>query len=142
MYEEPNELKNRIVQLSNEELIRMVNFDHEQYREEALGYARAEMDRRGLKIAPVASEDYSREEEEEELAAPDGEYLRSYEAAGPQANPISEVGFKVFRGSLASWDELFSQAAAFATEIGPLKLINISHSEDDNEGVVTVWYWT
>ncbi len=141
MYEEPNELKDRIVRLSNEELRQMVNVDHEQYREEALGYARAEMERRGLKIAPVASEDYSREEEEE-IAAPDGEYLRSSEAVETEANPTSEVGFKVFRGSLASWDELFSEAAAFATEIGPFKLINISHSEDDNEGVVTVWYWT
>jgi len=53
----------------------------------------------------------------------------------------SKVQFKYFRGTLSSWDQLFTQAAAYATEIGPDRLITISHSEDDNDGVVTVWYW-
>lgn len=52
-----------------------------------------------------------------------------------------EVGFEVFRGSLVTWDDLFQQAAEFATQIGKDKLIGISHSCDKNEGVVTVWYW-
>ena len=145
MYDELSGLRNRIAQLSNEELRQMVNVDYEQYRAEALNYARAEMEKRGLKIAPVATEDSSPEVEEavdEETAVQDGEYSSPYEEVGQQAGPISEVGFKVFRGTLASWEQLFSDAAAFATEIGPLKLINISHSEDANEGVVTVWYWT
>ena len=55
--------------------------------------------------------------------------------AGEQAT------FEVFRGSLSSWHTLFSQAAEFATRVGPRRLISISHSEDRNEGVVTVWYW-
>jgi hypothetical protein len=52
-----------------------------------------------------------------------------------------QATFEVFRGTLASWHTLFSEAAAFATEVGPRRLISISHSEDRNEGVVTVWYW-
>ena len=52
-----------------------------------------------------------------------------------------QASFEVFRGSLASWHTLFSQAAAFATRVGPRRLISISHSEDQNDGVVTVWYW-
>ncbi len=51
------------------------------------------------------------------------------------------VAFEVFRGTLTSWQQLFTEAAAFATRVGPDRLITISHSEDANEGVVTVWYW-
>ncbi|HRH45525.1 MAG TPA: hypothetical protein PKY82_28055 [Pyrinomonadaceae bacterium] len=51
------------------------------------------------------------------------------------------VKFEHFRGTLISWQSLFQQAADFATSIGKEKLISISHSEDNNEGVVTVWYW-
>ena len=47
----------------------------------------------------------------------------------------------MFRGTLATWEELFAEAAAFATEIGPERLITISHSEDDCDGVIAVWYW-
>ena len=52
-----------------------------------------------------------------------------------------QASFEVFRGSFASWHTLFSQAAEFATRVGPRRLISISHSEDQNDGVVTVWYW-
>ena len=52
-----------------------------------------------------------------------------------------QARFEVFRGTLASWHTLFSDAAAFATSVGRDRLISISHSEDQNEGVVTVWYW-
>jgi hypothetical protein len=51
------------------------------------------------------------------------------------------VTFKMFRGTIASWDELFTEAAAFATTLGPNRLITISHSEDQQDGVVAVWYW-
>jgi len=51
------------------------------------------------------------------------------------------VQFEVFRGVWASFPTLFQQAAAFATEIGQARLISISHSEDQSDGVVTVWYW-
>jgi hypothetical protein len=48
----------------------------------------------------------------------------------------------MFRGTLATWDDLFARAAYFATEVGPEHVLNISHSADDSDGVVTVWYWT
>jgi hypothetical protein len=51
------------------------------------------------------------------------------------------VRFEIFRGALMSWSELFRRAADFASGIGPDRMINISHSADHNEGVVTVWYW-
>ena len=51
------------------------------------------------------------------------------------------VGFEIFRGSFASWDELFGKAARFATELGETRVINISHSCSGTDGVVTVWYW-
>ncbi len=51
------------------------------------------------------------------------------------------VRFRVFRGIMASWETLFQGAADFATSLGPERLIAISHSEDQNDGVVTVWYW-
>jgi hypothetical protein len=47
--------------------------------------------------------------------------------------------FKVFRGSLTTWNELFRQAADFASGIGPDRVIGISHSADHSDGVVTVW---
>ena len=51
------------------------------------------------------------------------------------------VRFMEFRSSLKSWNDLFSEAAGFATTIGPERLISISHSEDQAKGVVAVWYW-
>ena len=50
--------------------------------------------------------------------------------------------FHKVRGTLATWDELFARAADFATDIGPERVLNISHSADQGDGVVTVWYWT
>ncbi len=53
---------------------------------------------------------------------------------------LTEVKFKVFRGVLATWENLFNQAAEFASDVPQEKLISISHSEDKSDGVVTVWY--
>ena len=47
----------------------------------------------------------------------------------------------MFRGTLATWDDLFSEAAEFATKLGRERLITISHSADQSNGVVAVWYW-
>jgi hypothetical protein len=52
------------------------------------------------------------------------------------------VRFEVFRGTFATWQELFEQAAEFATQVGRERLISISHSEDKDDGVVSVWYWS
>ena len=51
------------------------------------------------------------------------------------------VRYEIFRGIMAPWPELFEKAAVFATELGPRRLISISHSEDQNDGVIAVWYW-
>jgi len=51
------------------------------------------------------------------------------------------VQFQVFRGVWTSFEALFCEAAEFASSLGPERLISISHSEDENDGVVTVWYW-
>jgi len=51
------------------------------------------------------------------------------------------VAFRYFDSRWQSWTEVFQEAADFATRIGPERLISISHSEDDNDGVVAVWYW-
>jgi hypothetical protein len=51
------------------------------------------------------------------------------------------VEYRIFRGILKGWDELFAEAAEFATRIGRERLVGISHSEDKNDGVVAVWYW-
>ncbi len=52
-----------------------------------------------------------------------------------------KVAFEVFRSALSSWKSLFAEAARYATGVGPDRVITISHSEDANEGVVTVWFW-
>ena len=51
------------------------------------------------------------------------------------------VRFMEFRSSFKSWNDLFSEAAEFATTLGRERLISISHSEDQGKGVVAVWYW-
>jgi len=51
------------------------------------------------------------------------------------------IKYRFFRGVLASWDDLFTQAAEFAQEIEPQRLINVSHANSGGDGTVTVWYW-
>jgi hypothetical protein len=53
----------------------------------------------------------------------------------------STVRFKMFQGTFARWEELMAKAAAFATTVGRERLITIAHSEDENDGVIAVWYW-
>lgn len=52
-----------------------------------------------------------------------------------------KVQFEIFRSDVNSWQNLFEQAANFATLIEREKIINISHSADNGTGIVTVWYW-
>lgn len=60
----------------------------------------------------------------------------------PQAGILkSRLEYQIFRGVLSTWDDLFRQAADFANELGPERVVSISHSEDRNDGVVAVWYW-
>ena len=52
-----------------------------------------------------------------------------------------EVKHQIFKSWTKSWETLCAEAAAFATEKGRDRVINLSVSEDQNEGVVIVWYW-
>lgn len=51
------------------------------------------------------------------------------------------VKFKIFKSSIKSWPDLCAEAAAFASEQGRDRLINVSVSEDHSDGVIIVWYW-
>ena len=53
-----------------------------------------------------------------------------------------EAKYKMFRGTMTTWDDLFDDAAQFATELGEMRVINVSHSCAGSDGVVTVWYWS
>lgn len=52
------------------------------------------------------------------------------------------VSYQKFESASQSWDELFAQAAEFASSLGQERLISISHSDSHYLGVVTVWYWS
>jgi len=60
----------------------------------------------------------------------------------PGTPPKWRLTYRKFRGRLATWEQLFSEAAAFANEAGPDRIVNISHSADGGDGVVVVWYLT
>ena len=55
---------------------------------------------------------------------------------------MRRLTFRAYRSTTAPWQELFAAAARFASDIGPERVLNISHSADEDDGVVTVWYWT
>lgn len=56
---------------------------------------------------------------------------------------------RLFESKTESWDELCTEATAFATEIGRERLINISVAASGGtnligrggNGVIVVWYW-
>jgi hypothetical protein len=49
------QLRKRICSLPDGDLLRMIHFDHDQYCEEALDYARAEINRRRLSLIPLGA---------------------------------------------------------------------------------------
>ena len=51
------------------------------------------------------------------------------------------VRHQLFKSAFKSWEDLLAEAAEFASTLTRERLINISVSEDSNEGVVIVWYW-
>src|SRR5262249_52352075 len=59
----------------------------------------------------------------------------------PPEPPPRLARVKTFRSALSTWDTLFAEAAEFVTQVGPDRLITISHSADEGEGVIAVWYW-
>ena len=51
------------------------------------------------------------------------------------------VQFKMFKSHMSSWRHMFKDAADFANMLPADRVINISHSADQAQGVVVVWYW-
>ena len=49
--------------------------------------------------------------------------------------------FEVFRARLSTWNSLFEDASRFATRIGKERLVTITTSADQGDGIVVVWYW-
>ena len=49
--------------------------------------------------------------------------------------------FEVFRATLLTWNRLFEDASRFATSIGKERLVTITTTADQGEGIVVVWYW-
>ena len=52
-----------------------------------------------------------------------------------------QVKYQIFKSWTKSWGTLCEEAAKFASEKGRDRLINVAVSEDQNEGVIIVWYW-
>jgi hypothetical protein len=51
------------------------------------------------------------------------------------------VHFELFQSLGKPWNMLCEEAAAFASKLPPGRLICIAHSEDQDDAVLTVWYW-
>jgi hypothetical protein len=51
------------------------------------------------------------------------------------------VLYKSFESQFITRQKILQKAAEFASEIGADRLINISHSEDHHDSIVTIWYW-
>jgi hypothetical protein len=52
-----------------------------------------------------------------------------------------QVQFKTFESQFLTRQKMLQKAAEFATQMGPERLINVTHSEDHHESLITVWYW-
>ena len=52
------------------------------------------------------------------------------------------ITFKAFDSKMASREKLFKAAIEFANKLDRKDLLNITHSEDRDNIVITVWYWT
>jgi hypothetical protein len=52
------------------------------------------------------------------------------------------ITFKSFDSKMASREKLFKTAVEFANKIDRKDMINITHSEDRDNIVITIWYYT
>lgn len=111
--EELKQLRESIGNMSDEELIKMTTGDVNQYREEAINIAIAELTGRGFTVEPD-----------------DG------------TGADSGVKYEMLKGPSIDREALLSRAAQIATRLGDRNVINISHSVSGHEDVIVVWYWT
>jgi len=51
------------------------------------------------------------------------------------------ASYKVFKSSFDSWEKMAHQVTEFLTTLGPGKVIGVSHSQENQHGVMIVWYW-
>jgi hypothetical protein len=52
-----------------------------------------------------------------------------------------QARYKLFKSGHESWETMSQQVADFLTTLGPGKVIGVSHSQENNWGVIAVWYW-
>jgi hypothetical protein len=49
--------------------------------------------------------------------------------------------FKAFDSKMASREKLFKAAVEYANQLGRERILTLSHSEDRDNIVITIWYW-
>lgn len=52
-----------------------------------------------------------------------------------------KLRFKIFRAFVKSWETVFAEAATFASQLPTDRVASISHSADNGDGVVVVWFF-
>ena len=54
---------------------------------------------------------------------------------------MPQMKFRKFTAYIKSWETVFQEAADFASSVGREQVVSVSHSEDHNEAIITVWFW-
>jgi len=54
---------------------------------------------------------------------------------------VIQARYKLFKSLTDPWETMSQQVAEFLTTLGPGKVIGVSHSHENNLGVIAVWYW-
>ena len=67
------------------------------------------------------------------------EVLRQLGAAPDEAARFAR--YESFGSELTPRETAFAQAAEFLTQLGPGRVITVTHAEEQRGTVVTVWYW-
>jgi hypothetical protein len=93
----------------------------------------------GAQAALVAAAEEARTPSEG-LRAAVAELLQQLGAAPDAAARFAR--YQSFGSDLTPRETAFAQAVEFATEIGPARVISVSHAESERGCVVTVWYWS
>jgi hypothetical protein len=52
-----------------------------------------------------------------------------------------QAKFKLFKSHFDSWETMCTQVCEFLNTLGPGQVISVSHSQESQLGVITVWYW-
>ena len=52
-----------------------------------------------------------------------------------------QARYRLFRSAFDSWETMCEEVTEFLTTLGPAKVIGVSHSQEGQIGVITVWFW-